>query len=360
MSVRKIIHVDMDAFYASVEQRDRPELRGRPVAVGGKANSRGVVAAASYEARKYGVRSAMPSSRAARLCPDLVFVSPDFARYVEASRKIRDVFNEVTDLVEPLSLDEAYLDVTSNHWNEPLAGVIARRIKQRILDDIGLVASAGVGPSKLIAKLASDHDKPDGLTIVPPDAVDAFLLPLPARRLWGVGPKTAARLEGLGIHTVADIRRASVAELERKLGSFGPYLHDLAFGRDGRVVSSHRSRKSRGAERTLARDLQHMAEIEDLVDRLSRSVAMDLTREERPGRTVVLKLRYSDFSTITRSRTLDHPTANPERVAMTALSLLALTEAGRRPVRLIGVSVGGLVGDDEAIQLELPWESGAD
>ena len=353
MAVRKIIHVDMDAFFASVEQRDRPELRGRPVVVGGAPDSRGVVAAASYEARAFGVRSAIPCSRAQRLCPDAIFVPPRFEVYRAVSGQIRAIFHEATELVEPLSLDEAYLDVTENRMEEPLAGKIALHLKRRILADTGLVASAGVGPNKLVAKLASDHDKPDGFVVVPPRDVEAFLRDLPVRRLWGVGPKTAERLEAMGIRAVKDIRGRTPEQLERALGSFGPFLFDLAHGRDDRRVSPGRARKSRGAERTFAKDLNDRQQILRLLDNLAHSVADDLDRIEQPGRTVTIKIRYEDFTTITRSKTLPTPTADAARIATAAKGLLDQTEAGRRPVRLVGVTISNLVEEGGPRQLEL-------
>ena len=350
---RKIIHVDMDAFYASVEQRDRPALSGQPVVVGGPPDGRGVVAAASYEARRFGIHSAMSSARAKRLCPHAVFLAPDFGKYSAVSRQIRDIFRRVTDVVEPLALDEAYLDVTDNELDEPDPRRVAERIKGWIKTETKLIASAGVGPNKLIAKLASGHDKPDGLVVVAPEAVDRFLAPMAVRRLWGVGPKTAARLKALGIETVTDVRRSTPQVLERKLGKYGPFLWDLAHGRDDRPVVNSRTAKSHGAERTLATDLRSRREIEGMIEGLAKRVAEDLERGGRPGRTITLKLRYSDFTTITRSRSRPTPTHDPERIAATARSLLDETEAGRRPVRLVGVQVSGLVGEDEPYQLEL-------
>ena len=350
---RKIIHVDMDAFYASVEQRDRPALQGQPVVVGGPADGRGVVAAASYEARGFGIHSAMSSARAKRLCPHAVFLKPDFAKYSAVSRDIREIFRRVTDRIEPLALDEAYLDVTTNALFELDPKVVAQQIKTWILDETRLTASAGVGPNKLVAKLASEHDKPNGLVVVAPEQVDGFLAPMPVRNLWGVGPKTAERLKGLGIETVADVRGISAQVLERNLGKYGPFLWELAHGRDERPVISHRAAKSHGAERTLASDLRSRREIEGLIEGLAKRVAEDLERGGRPGRTITLKLRYSDFTTITRSRSRATPTHDPERIAATARALLDETEAGRRPVRLVGVQVSGLVSEEEPYQLEL-------
>jgi DNA polymerase-4 len=349
--VRKIIHVDMDAFYASVEQRDRPELRGRPVVVGGSPEGRGVVAAASYEARAFGVRSAIPCARAKRLCPDAVFLSPDFRKYSAVSAEIHAIFETVTSLVEPLSLDEAFLDVTENLLGEPLAGKVARHIKDRIAAETKLTASAGVGPSKLVAKLASDYDKPDGLVIVPPDNVLEFLRPMRVEKIWGVGPKTAARLATIGVKTVEDLRKSSAKRLEELLGSYGPYLYELAHGRDDRPVEPNRIAKSHGAEHTLDRDVTDRAEIEALIDEHAARLARHLS--ERPGRTVTLKIRYDDFTTLTRSKTLKSPTCDPVRIADVAKRLLEATEAGARPVRLVGLSIGGLVDEGEAYQLEL-------
>ncbi|HUP56393.1 MAG TPA: DNA polymerase IV, partial [Bdellovibrionota bacterium] len=269
---RKIIHVDMDAFYTSVEQRDRPELRGKPVVVGGSAEGRGVVASASYEARKFGVRSAMPSKRAAQLCPNLIFVRPNFEKYTEASRRIRAIFESVTELVEPLSLDEAYLDVTENKLGEPLAGKLAILIKRRIRDELQLTASAGVGPNKFVAKIASDLKKPDGLVVVPPERVREFVDPLPVERFWGVGPATAKRLHSLGLRTGKDVRECSLSILEAALGKFGAFLHGLSQGIDDRAVESDWDPKSRGAETTFGKDLLEVPRLQQVLDELSQEV----------------------------------------------------------------------------------------
>src|SRR5829696_4033155 len=234
--MRRILHIDMDAFYASVEQRDNPSLRGQPVAVGGDPDKRGVVAAASYEARQYGIRSAIPMSRAVRLCPSLVIVHPDFSKYRAVSQQVFAIFKEVTPLVEGLSLDEAYLDVTENAFNEPLGVNVARRIKERIKEVTGLTASAGVAPNKFLAKIASGWRKPDGLTVVAPERIESFLQGLPVDALWGVGPVTAARLREHGIDKLTDVRAQSADDLERIVGSLAPWLIDLAYGRDDRAV----------------------------------------------------------------------------------------------------------------------------
>jgi DNA polymerase IV len=354
LAARKIIHVDMDAFYASVEQRDRPELRGRPIAVGGDPRSRGVVAAASYEARRFGVRSAISCAQAQRLCPEIVFVRPNFAAYREASRRLHEILDEITPLIEPLSLDEAYLDVTSNALGEPLAGRVALRIKPRVRSDLSLTVSAGVGPNKFVAKIASDLRKPDGLVIVPPGEVLGFLAPLPVERLWGVGPATARALHELGLFKIADLRSRSADELERALGRIGSFVHPLAHGVDDRPVEPHGERKSRGSETTFERDVVDVSRLEAIVEQQAREIADTLIEMERPGRTVTLKLRYSDFTTITRSRTLPHCTGDAARIASTAIALLReKTEAGARPVRLIGVSMSGLLDPDEPAQLWL-------
>ncbi|MET0340151.1 MAG: DNA polymerase IV [Polyangiales bacterium] len=355
-SARKIIHVDMDAFYASVEQRDQPALRGRPVIVGGRPERRGVVAACSYEARKFGVRSAMPSSQAARLCPDAVFLPPRMAHYVAISRQIRAIFAEVTDRFEPLSLDEAYLDVTVNKRGEPIAGKLARWLRAAIRERIGLTASAGVGPCKLVAKIASDVNKPDGLMVVPPDDVAAFLAPLPVTRLWGVGPATARRLGELGIRTVEDVRVCAPERLASKLGRYGLSLARLAWGDDSRAVESHRVRKSLGSETTFADDVGDPTALCETLHSLSEEVFGELEGLGARARTATLKLRYADFTTITRSKTFDAPIADAQALYRAGRDLLlGSTEAHERPVRLIGISASSLRAPGEPEQLALPF-----
>ena len=362
-ALRKILHVDMDAFYASVEQRDDPALRGRPVAVGGSPESRGVVAAASYEARAYGVRSALPMSRAVRLCPDLVIVRPDFAKYGEASRQVFAIFREVTPLVEPLSLDEAYLDVTENAWGEPYAVDVARRIKARIREEIRLTASAGVAPNKFLAKIASGWKKPDGLTVISPDRIESFLQKQPVDALWGVGPVTAKKLRAAGIERLVDVRTADEEVLRRAVGSWAEGLRRLAFGEDDRPVEPNQERKSIGCEETFAKDLEDREEICRELEALARHAAAALARKRLCARTVVLKLRYSNFETITRSETREPATASVEEITARTLALLEKTEAGKRRVRLLGASLHGLVAEEEAVaetmepaapQLDLP------
>ncbi|HEY7111964.1 MAG TPA: DNA polymerase IV [Thermoanaerobaculia bacterium] len=363
-TLRRILHVDMDAFYASVEQRDDRSLRGRPVAVGGSPQSRGVVCAASYEARVFGVRSAIPMSRAVRLCPDLVVVPPDFKKYQEVSHRVFEIFRTVTPLVEPLSLDEAYLDVTENAWNLPLGVEVARRVKQSIRETLSLTASAGVAPNKFLAKIASGWKKPDGLTVIAPERVESFLQKLPVDALWGVGPVTAGRLRAAGIERLVDVRTADAELLRKAVGSYAESLRRLSFGEDSRAVEPNRERKSIGCEETYARDLAEIEPIRREVDALARHAAEILVRKELFARTVVLKLRYATFQTITRSETREPATRSREEIATRALALLEKTDAGRRPVRLLGVSLHGLqpreAADDAAPprepQLELPVE----
>ena len=340
--VRRILHVDMDAFYASVEQRDDPSLRGKPVAVGGPAESRGVVCAASYEARQFGVRSAMPMSRAVRLCPALVIVPPSFRKYRSVSSEVFGLFREVTPLVEPLSLDEAYLDVTENAWGETLGRTVAARLKAVIREKTCLTASAGVAPNKFLAKIASGWKKPDGLTVIAPERVERFLQGLPIDALWGVGPVTAARLRSHGIQKLVDVRAIPEDDLRLIVGSLAPWLQQLANGIDNRKVEPNRETKSASSENTFHRDLTNLAQIREEVDRMARDIARWLARKERLARTVTIKVRYDDFTTITRSLTVLPPTSDEAAIATRAVSLLDRTEAGARPVRLLGVGVHNL------------------
>ncbi len=351
---RKVLHLDMDAFFASVEQRDHPELRGRPVAVGGPAHGRGVVAAASYEARRFGVRSALPMAQALRLCPNLVVVPPRFSQYRAVSEVIHAIFHLVTDLVEPLSLDEAYLDVSENKLGEPSATRLARWLKERVRAETGLTVSAGVAPNKFLAKVASDLEKPDGLTVIRPEQVADFLETLPVRKLWGVGPRTAERLEERGWLRVGELRQVARADLCAALGDkLGAWLHELSQGRDERPVQPTREPVSRGAEHTLAQDLTDPAALDGLLVSLAERVQRSLEGDDLRGRTVTVKVRYSDFHTITRSRTLPGGVLDLPHLIDAARELLAASEAGRRPVRLIGVSVGGLAPRAELAALAL-------
>jgi len=336
----------MDAFYASVEQRDNPSLKGKPVAVGGDPTTRGVVAAASYEARKFGVRSAIPMSRAVRLCPSLVIVRPDFQKYRTVSQQVFALYREVTPLVEPLSLDEAYLDVTENSWGEPLGVNVAKRLKAAIQDTTRLTASAGVAPNKFLAKIASGWRKPDGLTVVAPERVETFLTGLPVDALWGVGPVTAAKLREHGIEKLTDVRARSQADLEAVVGSLASWLIDLANGRDDRRVEPNRPSKSSSSERTYASDLSGMSEIRQEIDKMARDVAGWLRKRTLTARTVTIKVRYTDFTTVTRSHSRTPMTDDADDIATRALALLAKTEAGARPVRLLGVGVHNLNTDE--------------
>jgi DNA polymerase-4 len=345
--MRRILHVDMDAFYASVEQRDRPELRGRPVVVGGRPESRGVVAAASYEARAFGVRSALPMARAVRLCPRLVIVPPDFTKYRDVSRQVFEIFRSVTPLVEGLSLDEAYLDVTENAWGEPLGMNVAKRIKALIHETTGLTASAGVAPNKFLAKIASGWKKPDGLTVIAPERVEAFLQKLPVDALWGVGPVTAARLRERGITRLVDVRTADAVLLREAVGSMTDWLQALARGEDDRAVEPNRPSKSSSSECTYPADLSDVVQIREEIDGMARDNARWLAKRALFARTVTIKVRYSDFTTITRNDTRA-PTNDADAIAQRAVALLARTDAGRRPVRLLGAGVSNLCADATA------------
>jgi len=339
--MRRILHIDMDAFYASVEQRDNPSLLGRPLAVGGQPNRRGVVAAASYEARAFGVRSAMSMAKAVKLCPSLVIVPPDFSRYKAASTSIFNLYREVTPLVEPLSLDEAYLDVTENTWNEPLATTVAKRLKQRIRDTTGLTASAGVAPNKFLAKIASGWKKPDGLTVIPPDRVEPFLQRLPVDALWGVGPVTAEKLRARGINRLVDVRTFDDHALRQAVGSMAEWLKQLANGIDDRPVVAHRETKSSGSENTYPEDLIDIDTIRKEILEMAQHAVAWLERRALLARTVTIKVRYSDFTTVTRSHTAA-PSRDAGDLSTRAVQLLHKTAAGQRAVRLLGVSVHNL------------------
>ena len=329
----------MDAFYASVEQRDNPKLKGKPVAVGGDPTTRGVVAAASYEARKFGVRSAIPMSRAVRLCPSLVIVRPDFHKYRAVSQQVFALFKEVTPLVEPMSLDEAYLDVTENAWHEPLAVNVAKRLKAAIRETTSLTASAGVAPNKFLAKIGSGWKKPDGLTVIAPERIESFLQGLDVDTLWGVGPKTAAKLREHGLNKLVDVRARSREDLEAIVGSLAGWLIELAHGRDDRPVEPNRASKSAGSEETYATDKTDLNEIRHEIEEMARDIAGWMARKSITARTVTIKVRYDDFTTITRSHSTPAATDDEQSIVDRALALLAKTDAGRRPIRLLGVSV---------------------
>lgn len=346
-AVRKIIHLDMDAFYASVEQRDDPALKGKPVAVGGSPQGRGVVAACSYEARKFGIHSAMPMARAARLCPELEIVRPDFSKYKAVSQQVMAILRAVTPLVEPLSLDEAYLDVTENALGQPLAMQVAKYLKSRIFVETALTASAGVAPNKFLAKIASGWQKPNGLTVIAPQRVEAFLQKLPVEALWGVGPVTARKLHAVGIVKLVDVRDADEARLRRAVGSLAGWLQRLSRGDDPRPVTPERPWKSISSEDTYPEDLTELKAMRAEIERLSRRAASSLETKGLTARTVTIKVRYSNFTTVTRSHTEAPAVRDAARIAERALMLLERTEAGRRPVRLLGVGVHGLAAGAE-------------
>lgn len=356
--LRKIIHVDMDAFYASVEQRDHPELRGKPVAVGGAA-ARGVVAAASYEARAFGVRSAMASVTARRRCPDLIFVPPRFDIYRAISAQIRAIFAEHTDLIEPLSLDEAYLDVTENKQNIPVATDIARIIRDRIRAVTGLNASAGISYCKFLAKMASDLNKPNGQAVITPARGADFVAALPVKRFHGVGPATAAKMERLGIRTGADLRAQSLAFLHQHFGKSGGWYHQIARGIDDRPVQPDRPRKSVGKEDTFARDIVTLADGVAALRDLADKVWVSCETKGITGRTVTIKVKYADFQQITRSKTLPDPIAQGEDFATIAETLLRPLFPSPKGIRLLGVTLsaleGAAAGPDAPVQLSL-WQ----
>jgi DNA polymerase-4 len=349
---RKIIHIDMDAFFASVEQRDHPEYRGRPVVVGGEPGKRGVVAAASYEARQYGIRSAMSSYIALRLCPEVIFLPPRFAQYKQVSRQIHGIFSGYTSLIEPLSLDEAYLDVTENKPNIPSATLIAREIKRRIREETGLTASAGVSYNKFLAKVASDYQKPNGLCVITPAQAADFIAGLPIGQFYGIGQKTAPKLQALGIRTGADLRNMPEEDMERLFGRSAAFYYHLARGRDERPVETEWVRKSVGAENTFERDLDDRTEMLRELEPLAEDVLGWMRRHETYGRTLTLKVKYADFRQITRSRTVAMPLHTLEAMLALLSELLNLTEAGSRPVRLLGVSVSNLDNADATLPVQ--------
>jgi DNA polymerase-4 len=359
--IRKIIHIDMDAFYASVEQRDRPELKGKPVIVGGDPQSRGVVAACSYEAREFGIHSAMASSTAYRLCPDAVFIRPRFDMYRAVSAQIREIFYEYTDLVEPLSLDEAFLDVTENYKGLPSATLIAKEIKRKIYHRTErLTASAGVSFNKFLAKVASDMNKPDGITVITPDMADDFIDRLPIRKFFGVGKVTEEKMLNLGIKTGADLKRYRKEQLIQIFGKSGSYFYNIAHGMDDRPVEPNRIRKSIGKETTFSEDIadteQMIGILENIADRLENS----LIKREAKGRTITLKVKYFDFQSVTRRITIDEPVDNASVIMRYVKPLLTKTEAGIKKVRLLGISVSNFDDQDTDIgpcgQLLLPFK----
>jgi len=345
---RKIIHIDMDAFFAAVEQRDFPELRNKPVAVGGSRH-RGVVAAASYEARKFGIHSAMPSVTAYRKCPQIIFVNHRFDVYKTVSRQIREIFKQYTDLVEPLSLDEAFLDVTSNKMNNPSATLIAQEIRSKIHKETRLTASAGVSFNKFLAKVASDFNKPDGLTLVTPEMAPEFLQALPIRKFYGIGKVTAARMIAMGIETGADLLKLEKEELRSKFGKAGGWYYHIVRGEDDREVKTHRIRKSLGAERTYDEDI---ADPDFMFVALKKIVSITwkrLVKAQTSGKTVTLKIKYYNFIQTTRSSTLPQPVETEDQLLDTVRSLLHTPELPPEPVRLLGVTLSNLTSEPDRV-----------
>jgi len=346
--MRKIIHVDMDAFYASVEQRDDPELRGKPVIVAWKGN-RSVVCAASYEARAFGVRSAMPAMQAERLCPGAIFVAPDFTRYRAVSNSVREIFKRHTDLIEPLSLDEAYLDVTENKMGLATATLVARTIREQIRKELNLTASAGVASNKFLAKLASDWRKPDGLFVIQPEEIDTFLLPLAVGRLPGVGKVTGEKLASLGIKTVEDLRRLDLPVLERQFGRYGLRLNGLARGIDDSEVVPDRPTQSISVEDTFEHDVP-LAETEPMIRRLAEKLWSASRKESRLARTVVLKLKTSQFKILTRSHTPDSPPSSCVELTDIALKLRERVDLSRHQrYRLVGIGLSNFRESEDSV-----------
>lgn len=353
--IRKILHIDMDAFYASVEQRDHPEWRGKPVIVGGRPDSRGVVAAASYEARRWGIHSAMPASRARQLCQTAIFVRPRFDIYRKVSRQIREIFSRHTDRIEPLSLDEAYLDVSHTEEGQRSAIRVARIIRHEIRKETGLTASAGISVNKFLAKMASDVNKPDGYHVILLHDIEPFLKKLEIEAFHGIGRATGEKMRALGIFTGADLRQMDELELVRHFGKAGHHYHRIARGIDDRPVTPHRVRKSVGKEHTFPEDHTDLDTLVQWIDQLAMNVFRTLEQLETSGRTVTLKVRYDDFETVTRSHTLPAPLRNEQELQRSARELLTATQAGDRAVRLLGVTVSGLTHDREGEQLEIPF-----
>jgi DNA polymerase IV len=352
-SPRKILHIDMDAFFASVEQRDHPELRGKPIVVGGRPEQRGAVAAASYEARKYGIHSAMPSRIAAQKCKHLIFVQGHFEVYRQVSQQIHDIFAQFTDLIEPVSLDEAYLDVTENKVDEASAMAIARQIKQQILTETQLTASAGVSYNKFLAKMASGLNKPDGLSLIHPRDAEAFIAQQPIETFHGIGPATALKMHGLGIQTGADLKAHSEAELVQHFGKVGRHYYNIARGIDLREVNPHRVRKSIGAEKSFSKDVSDRLLLRTELRGICDQVAQRLTSHQQSGHTLTLKIKYANYQQITRSRTVGDRIARAAQIHTIAEQLLEQHLDPDRDVRLLGVAVAGLEEGNHIEQLQI-------
>lgn len=358
--VRKIIHIDMDAFYASVEQRDHPAYRDRPIAVGGRPEQRGAVAAASYEARQYGVRSAMPARVAQQRCPHLIFVKPRFEVYRAISQEIRALFARYTDLIEPLALDEAYLDVTDNKLAEPSAIAIARALRRDIYQATQLTASAGVSINKFLAKIASGMNKPDGLYVILPTAAAAFVETLPIEKFYGIGPITARKMRDLGIATGADLKQWRESALVARFGKVGRFYYRVARGQDDRPVNPHRIRKSIGAEKSFSPDLATLTEMRAALSAIAQTVARRIGEQQRGGHTLTLKIKYADYRQVTRSRTESFPIRSSAVLARLGQELLTQHLELDQKVRLLGLAVSNLeaIAPGNAIQLSLDLDGG--
>lgn len=346
----------MDAFYASVEQRDHPEYRGKPLVVGGSPTGRGVVATASYEARKYGIHSAMSSRKAFQLCPHAIFVYPNFPAYKEASNGIREIFGRFTDLIQPLSLDEAYLDVTRDKQNIGSAIAIAMQIKQAIKDELNLTASAGVSVNKFVAKVASGLNKPDGLTFIAPAEIENFMENLPVEQFFGVGKVTAGKMKSMKLFTGADLKRLSEDELVRHFGKAGRFYYNIVRGIDNRPVEPYREAKSVGAEDTFAQDLTTIEEMNAELDKISQTIFTRLERYQLKGRTITLKVKYHDFKVITRNQSLQKPTSDRDTILETAKKLLAATDLENKKVRLLGISISNFYENTKETRSTNSWQ----
>jgi DNA polymerase-4 len=346
MQYSRIIHLDMDAFYASIEQRDNPSLKGKPVIVGGDPDRRGVVSTCSYEARKYGIRSAMPSKTAIRLCPHAVFLHPRFDVYKKVSKQFISICHDYTDIVEPLSLDEAFLDVTENKKNVTSATVIAMEIKKRIFNETGLTASAGVSYNKFLAKTASEINKPDGIAVIHPDRAETFLESMPIGKFFGIGKVSEKRMIALGINNGFDLKKTPLEKLTKHFGKAGKFYYDIVRGIDDRPVMPAREKKSYGREITLDEDILDMDLIRSILTDIALELESALKRKNIKGRTVTLKVKYFDFQLATRSTTLEVPVDNAQAILEEIFPLLEHTEAGRKKIRLLGISISNFFCDE--------------
>ena len=353
--IRKIIHIDMDAFYASVEQRDNPEYRGKPLAVGGSANQRGVVAAASYEARKFGIHSAMPSKIAIARCPNLIIVYPRFDTYRKISAQIHNIFRYYTDIFEPVALDEAYLDVTENKQGLPYASTVARHIRAKIYQETNLTASAGVSINKFLAKMASDINKPNGMTVILPEQAQEFVEALPIEKFHGIGKVTAAKMKDLGIRTGADLKERGLEFLIRQFGKAGNYYYNISRAKDNRAVEPNRIRKSIGAENSFAEDLSDKVKILTELEQIAQTLYQRIDKHQASGRTLTLKIKFADYQQITRSKTFDNHINSLDLILKISVTLLETIEFKGKSIRLLGISLSNLENAKEiqAVQLSL-------